>query len=177
MLRIVLLIAVCGMLTGCLLFPASTTVSGLPPIPVSGVGPTEVGAVSPGSKVEILWEHDGYRTRTVGEVLHASPQGIALMNARIEHRDEHAAPVMNKVPYVSRLFKNTSVGIQAVPVHWVPILNMTSTSVLAPPPEGYVAPQLAIDTTAGVQFERIGIDFDFNTGDVFESPVVTESTP
>ncbi len=175
--RIMLLIVVSGMLTGCQLFPSPSTVSDLPPIPISGVRPTEVAALPPGSKVEILWELENHRTRTVGEVLHASPQGIALMNTRIEARHEQGTPVMSKVPYVNRLFKNTGVGIQAVPVHWVPILHMTTARVLEPPPEGYVAPQLAIDTTIAREYERIGIDFDFNVDETFESPVVTGSMP
>lgn len=164
--RIVSLIAVCGMLTGCQLFPSPTTVSEMTPIPAPGITPTEVAALPPGSKVEILWEYSHYRTWTVGEVLHASPQGVALMNARIEHRQEQGTPVLSKVPYVNRLFKNTGVGIQAVPVHWVPILHMSGATVLTPPPEGYIAPQLAINTNDGVEFERIGIDFDFNMEDV-----------
>lgn len=175
--RIMLLIVVSGMLTGCQLFPSPSTVSDLPPIPISGAQPTEVAALPPGSKVEIIWELDYPHTRTVGEVLHASPQGVALMNARIESRDERSTPVMSKVPYVNRLFKNTGVGIQAVPVHWVPILHMTTARVLEPPPEGYVAPQLAIDPTIAREYERIGIDFDFNVDETFESPVVTGSMP
>ncbi len=161
MLRIVCLTVVCGMLTGCQLFPSAATVSTFAPLPTQGVRPTEVAALPPGSKVEILWQYDTSRTRTVGEVLHASPQGVALINARIEARHESGTPVMSRVPYVNRLFKNTGVGVQAVPVQWVSILQMTTATVITPPPEGYVAPQLAIDTQEGLMFERIGLDFDF----------------
>jgi len=132
------------------------------PIPAPGITPTEVAALPPGSKVEILWEFSHYHTRTVGEVLHASPQGVALMNARIEHRQEQATPGMSKLPYLGRLYKNSIVGARVLPVEWVPILHMTTARVLTPPPEGYVAPQLAINTQDGQEFERIGIDFDFN---------------
>lgn len=153
------------------------TASAFPPEPPTGITGAEVAALPPGAKVEILWDWNESRTRTVGEVLQASPNGVALMNVRIEGRHISGTPILSKVPYVNRLFKNTGVGIQAVPVHWVPIASVTSVQVLTPPPEGYIAPQLAINTNDQPEFERIGIDFDFATGDTFEIPAATVSDP
>lgn len=165
MLRFVVLIAVCGMLTGCMLFPSLDVVIVEPPttVPRPTVAPEEVAALPPGAKVEVLWELGDSTIRTVGEVLHTSPQGVALMNVRREARHETATPIMSKLPYVGRMYKNTGVGVVAQPVHWTPIFQMTSVKVLTPPPEGYVAPQLAIDTKElNQEFEGVGVDFDVN---------------
>ncbi len=172
--RFVFLLLAMGVMTGCQLFPSPSGVSELAPIPAPGVTPAEVAALPPGAKVEILWDRGDSRTRTIGEVLHASPQGVALMNARIESRQQQGTPVVSQVPYVNRLFKNTSVGMQAMPVQWVSFLQMSSARVIAPPPESYVAPQLAINTQDGQEFERIGIDFDFHTGATLNSPVTVD---
>lgn len=178
MLRFVILIAVCGMLTGCMLFPSLDVVmvEPLTTVPRPTVTPEELAALPPGAKVEVLWELGDSKTRTIGEVLHTSPQGVALMNVHREVEQRMAAPVLSKLPYTGHRYKNTAVGMVDLPVHWVAIFQMTTTRVLSPPPEGYVAPQLPIKAIAGDGVERIGIDFDFNTGETFESPVVTEST-
>lgn len=164
MCRVAMSLIFCGMLAGCVLFPAApaVTLHPIPDTPNPMASPVDVAAIPAGSKISVQFHHEDMHTTTTGEVLHASPQGLALMNVKQQSRVMTGTPVLNKVPYISRLFKNTSVGQERMPVHWVPRHLISTVDVLEPPPPGYVAPQLAIDTTDGTDFERIGIDFDFN---------------
>ena len=84
------------------------------------------------------------------------------MNCNDRSRTDRSVPVLNKIPYVSRLVKNTGVGAERVPVLWVSIRDITGVSVVEAPPPSFVAPQLQIDTNDEPYFERIGIDFNFN---------------
>lgn len=177
MLRMVFALCLCGGMTGC----ATTVLTAqIPqdqdPFSAEGVvfrehaAPEEVAALPPGSRVFLLNQSETSRTRVEGEVLHAGPTGVALMNVTRGNRTEQGTPVLSKVPYVSRLFKNTSVGQERLPVYWVPIHQISTAQVLAPPPEGYVAPQPAINMDDSPMFERIGIDFDFNVQDAPQEP-------
>lgn len=68
----------------------------------------------------------------------------------IEARSTRSTPVLGRVPYVSRLFKSTSIAheMQALPD---PVTISRSKLVVALPPE--------------TQFhERIGVDFDYSAG-------------
>lgn len=156
------LIAIAGLsLTGCTVFPPVAATSATPPQPAV-CSPDAVAALPAGAEIAI--EHgaseDGEQ-QTTGTVLKASPEGVALINCRVEHRTYHATPVVYRVPYMGRLFKNTGVGTTRTPVLWVPRYEMTEVRVVQPPPADYVAADIALDTTYGEEFERIGIDFDF----------------
>ena len=154
----------CLTLSGCTVFlhPISTSeVSELPADAI--VSATDIAALAEGSRVHINRKQVANdRSEIVGTVLKASPQGIALMNCENHGRAERSVPVLNKVPYVSRLFKNTGVGVERVPVLWVSIRDISAVSVIEAPPSNYVAPQLPLDTSDEPYFERIGVDFDFN---------------
>lgn len=157
-----LIVAIAGLtLTGCTVFQSVATISTT--APQSAVcSPDEVAALPAGAEIAI--EHgaseDGEQV-TTGTVLKAGPEGVALINCRVKHRTYHATPVVYRVPYFGRLFKNTGVGATRTPVLWVPQSDMTEVRVVQPPPADYVAPDIALDTTYGEEFERIGIDFDF----------------
>ena len=169
--RTLFALCLCGGMTGCAsVFPAPTALLPLPPeafasdefeIPTVA-SPAEIAALPPGSQVALSRMTETSRFRVTGEVLHASSDGVALMNVTREAREEHGTPILSKVPYVNRLFKNTGVGMERLPVYWVPIRQIATAQVLQAPPDGYVAPQLAINTDDRPYFERIGIDFDFN---------------
>jgi len=120
----------------------------------------QVAGLAPGSRVKILRHTPNSRESFVGIVLHASPRGVALLNCIHSVRTEGGVPVLNRTPYLSRLFKVTGVGAEHVPVQWVSIRQITTVNVLEPPPADYVAPKLAIDTNDEPFFERIGIDFN-----------------
>ncbi len=164
MLRYVVLIAVCGLLTGCSVMVLQGDLSTDPVTftEVKPISPDEVAAIPVGATVSIEGLMPEAICFTMGEVLHASPQGLALMNVSRDDRSWYDTPALSKVPYVSRLYKNTGVSQQRFPVLWVSVREMTKVDVLQPPPEGYVDPQLAINTDDAPEFERIGIDFDFN---------------
>jgi hypothetical protein len=178
------MVCLCGGISGC----ATTTVPltdndlfteedfDLP----AQISPAELAALPPGSRVLLLYVTDTSSLRVQGEVLHASPNGVALMNVTRQGWAEHGTPVLSKVPYVNRLFKNTGVGTERLPVHWVPIDLISTAQVVQQPPEGYVAPQLAINTDDSPVFERIGIDFDFNVDETasprFETPVISDNS-
>lgn len=154
----------------CLILSGCTTI--LHPVATSevaehaaeaNVSAGDIAALAEGSRVHINRKQlANNRSEIVGTVLKASPHGIALMNCENHGRTERGVPVLNKVPYVSRLFKNTGVGVERVPVLWVSIREISAVSVIEAPPSNYVAPQLPLDTSDEPYFERIGVDFDFN---------------
>jgi len=129
----------------------------------------DAAAVPAGSRVEIERRFATAETcaTTTGVVLKASPEGIALVNCTVQGTLIHGAPLVNKLPYVSRLFKNTGVGRQAVPVLWVPLDEISAVSVVEPAPADYVAPQIEIETANTV---HQGVDFDFESPDA-ENPI------
>lgn len=179
MVRCLTLFAVCALLAGCSVMVLRGDLSSDPVTfteakPISG---EEIAAIPVGSTVSIENIMPEAFCFTTGEVLHASPHGLALMNAAQDQRSWHGDTTMSKVPYVNRLFKNTGLGQKRLPVYWVPTREITNISVLKPPPEGYVAPQLAIDTNDELEFERIGLDFDFNVDEEFEVPTGTGVVP
>jgi hypothetical protein len=164
---------VVGVFAGCaaLLMTATAT---------QPVAPTILEQIPPGARVTLRnhTSHGGSETRTetTGTVLHASRDGIALMNVQVQSRQMTATPVLSKTPYVSRLFKNTGVGMDSVPVLWVDADKIAEATVIAAPDPNVQTPSLALDTNRlqreHQQFERIGIDFDYATGAVTQSPSV-----
>lgn len=178
MLRMVFALCLCGGMAGCASMISTLPIVGkqatadevanvdfefaVPP----RITPSELAALPPGAKVTLFHSAGNSFSRVTGEVLHAGPTGVAMMNVTRQAQTSTGTSILHKVPYIGRLYKNTGVGQERLPVHWVPIDRISTAQLLAPPPEGYVAPQLALDTTSGVEFERIGIDFDFNVEDV-----------
>ena len=161
--RIFLVIA--GIATnGCMIVAPGATLHQLHRIlPISTeVTPTDVAALKPGSQVLIRCETPNTLKEFQGTVLPASPNGVALMNCIKSGRMETRTSKVLRVPYVNRLFKNTGVGRESIPVQWVSIREMTSASEISSPPPDYVAPQLDINTNDEPFFERIDVDFDFN---------------
>lgn len=163
---------VAGLLAGCAAPLMTTTAT--PP-----VAPTVLEQLPPGSRVTLrgCGSHSGSsetRTETTGTVLHASRDGVALMNVQVQSRQMTATPVLSKTPYVNRLFKNTGVGLDSVPVLWVEADEIAEATVIAPPDPNAPVPSLALDTDRlqreHQRFERIGVDFDDATGGVTPSP-------
>lgn len=169
----ILLCAACLLsLVGCATAPKMTAVES--PIPQEPMR-TQLARLQPGEQVQVLTKQPDSETRTTGVVLHSSPDGLALMNCVTEGRASSQPPwMLHKVPYVSRLFKNTGVGKERIPVLWLPAGSAWEVSVLAPPAPDFVAPQLPLNTQHGPEFERIGIDFDFN--DIYENGKLTMQT-
>ncbi len=84
-------------------------------------------------------------------------QDVVLIN---EARSQTGVPVVSKVPYVSRLFKNTSVGRQGISIPGEVALERSKI---------LYACQLTDDSFQTMRQnggeERIGVDFDFNVAD------------
>ena len=162
-LKIVPVIA-CMVLSGCtaILHPVAT-----PSVTKShsegAVSASEIASMVEGSRVHINKKPvANCESEIVGTVLKASPQGLALMNCENHGRSTHGVPIVSRVPYVNRLFKNTGVGVDRVPVLWVSIRDIASVSVIQAPPSNYTAPQIPLDTSDEPYFERIGVDFNVN---------------
>ncbi len=128
--------------------------------PLPRLSAEEAAAVPEGAHVEIDRRFTNAETRatTTGVVLKASPEGLALANCTVVGTSMTGVPIMNKVPYVSRLYKNTGVGTETLPVLWIPLDQISSVQILEPPPADYVAPSIEISTT---EPPRIGVDFDW----------------
>jgi hypothetical protein len=92
-------------------------------------------------------------------VLKASAEGIALANCTVQGTSVHGVPIVNKTPYVSRLFKNTGIGTESLPVLWVPLAEISDVKVLEQPPKDFVAPTIEISTA---NTQPVGVDIDFN---------------
>jgi len=124
----------------------------------------DAAAVPEGARVEIVrcFPNSDPRPTIFGVVLKASPQGLALANCTVIGTSMQGTPILNKVPYTSRLFKTTGTGPQSVPVLWVPLQDISSVRVVEPPPADYVASSIEISTT---EPPRIGVDFDYETAE------------
>jgi len=129
----------------------------------------EAAAVPEGARVEIdrRFTNTDTHATTSGVVLKASSEGLALANCTVAGTTTYGTPIMNKVPYVSRMFKNTGIPPQQVPVLWLPLDQISAVHVLEPPPADYVPPSIEISTA---QPERIGVDFDYATAHAERSP-------
>ncbi len=123
----------CVVLCGCTTFdmvPVETEINEN----ASSVSPEVVAALPPGAVVEVTFHSHSQVRKFEGTVLHASPDGVALLNCKISHRVE-----LNHG-------KKTQEFNQRAPVQWISARRMTSTRVISQPPPDYVAPQLDIDT-------------------------------
>lgn len=133
-------------LSGCTMFetaPSAAMTNVLPPL-----SPDRAAEVPEGARVEIerRYASADWRAITTGVVLKSSPEGLALANCTVQGTSHHGTPIVSKLPYTSRLFKNTGIGTQQVPVLWLPVNEISAVKVLEPPPEGYVAPKIEIET-------------------------------
>jgi len=174
MARLLFVIASIGM-SGCL-----SLASGGGPRVAQTCSPDQAAALPQGARVELMhqWSESGlvsenrHVTKRVGTVLKSSPEGVALVNCVVEHRSSADNAVADRIPYLGRLYRNTGVGAETVPVVWVPLAEMGQVRVVEPPPADDVPLALEIDTAPRQpQFEGIGVDFDFANGDVSVSPV------
>jgi hypothetical protein len=102
-------------------------------------------------------------TEYVGTIEAIDADKIVLKDASLVTRSrvERGPPIMNRVPYVSRMFRNTS-----------------TTKETHPLPHGVTVPRSKVIVALGADSEfteRIGVDFDFNA-DTKESAERTEVT-
>lgn len=157
MLRFLLLTAVSLALAGCTMYEVESNdgLVALPRLPA-----VDAAAVPEGARVEIVrcFPNSDPRPTIFGVVLKASPEGLALANCTVVGTSMQGTPIVNKVPYVSRLFKSTGVGTETLPVLWISLEQINSVHILEPPPADYVAPSIEISTT---EPPRIGVDFDY----------------
>lgn len=141
--------------------------------------PDQAAALPEGARVELMEIRDErglvtdetHVTKRVGTVLKASPDGVALINCVVEFRNSRGNNAAERIPYLGRLVRNTGVGMEAVPVVWVPLAEMGNVRIVEPPPADHVPLTLEIDTAPPRPlYEAIGVDFDFNTAAVSVSP-------
>ncbi|AMV17337.1 hypothetical protein VT03_05560 [Planctomyces sp. SH-PL14] len=177
MTRLWIAIASIGM-SGCM-----SLASGSGPQVTRACSPEQAATLPEGARVELTktWNEFGlvterqYRTQRVGTVLKSSPEGVALINCTVEQRAGLGGinRQLNRIPYISRLFRNTGVAAFTVPVVWIPLDEIGDVRVVEPPPADYAPVDLTIETVSrpGPQFEAIGVDFDFATGEVSTSVV------
>jgi hypothetical protein len=129
------------------------------------ISPTTLEGLPTGSKVKLIsLSTPTSTTETTGIVLQSSSAGVALMNAVVYSHEQTGMPVLSRVPYASRMFKNTGVGVFAVPVLWVSAEVIAEATVTAPPDPDQPLPSLALNSKPyqsehDGQHERIGIDF------------------
>lgn len=81
-----------------------------------------------------------------------------------EARSQSGVPILSKVPYVSRLFKNTGVARQGISIPGEVALERSKI---------LHASELTDDSFKTIRqnggYERIGVDFDFNVADDLEA--------
>jgi hypothetical protein len=140
--------------SGCTMFPPVADTRDRTPGTLTNVSPTDIAAFLPGSQVVITCKSETSSQEYTGTVMHASPDGVALLNCELLGV-YHKEPAYLKGPLISRMFKISGVGIEKVPVQWVSIRKITSVNVTALPPPDYVAPRLEINTDDRPFFERI----------------------
>lgn len=109
------------------------------------VNPDVIADLPQGAKVELI---SGPTESIVGTVLHASADGVALLNCEQTHGSESDPAVFHR----------------HIPVHWTSIRLIVAVRVLSDPPEDYVAPRLDIDTNDAIveiDGKRKGITVDY----------------
>lgn len=140
MLRILLPALLCATLCGCMSFTTAESLGLVKLVEPTHCAAEEVAALPAGARVELAYD---------------APDGVALYNCVVQHRNEGGFDAANRIPYVSRLFPNTAVGAWETPVLWVPLNEIGGVQVLTPPPEGYVAPNLPLGTRSGEVYEQL----------------------
>lgn len=154
------LLAVLAMTSGCsiILHPVGSAI---------GVSSSEIAALPPGTQVGIICRptEDSMQNIT-GTVLQSGPEGLVLMNCSRLTQCVKSTPVVGELPYFNRLFKNTGVAKEKIPVLWVPTSDVESTHVMTPASPDSLPPTVDIDLSHGFVEERIGVDYDFSIDDV-----------
>ncbi len=166
-------------LAGCTVIqPIDSPVTPLSFDPPLGCSPEDVAALPAGAVVDIVEHFSEHHTRVNrGTILKSTPDGVALMNCSVKTAAVLGTPILSKTPVIDRYFKNTGVSQSNHPVLWIPRRRMNSIRVIQPPPLDYVAPEIPLDTTVEHEFERIGIDFDFNISEVKPGTLVPVVMP
>lgn len=103
----------------------------------------QVAELQSGSQVEIAGSdpHD----HLAGTVLHASSEGVVLLNCVWMERDASDQVVMKR----------------RIPSHWISVRRIARVLTIAPPPEDFVASSVEIDTSESTEYShgRMGIEF------------------
>ena len=148
-------------LTGCSLFPEQTQSSQ----PARRVSADVLRSLQPGGWYRVRLHDEkggisGGRTEYIGQLQQADDNSITLSQVSALTR-YGSTSVLRKVPYVSRLYKNTGVARQEEP----------SPKTLARDQIQQIEPISAAEAAELKQpFERIGVDFDFSNGTSGPSP-------
>ncbi|MBL8813726.1 MAG: hypothetical protein JNM43_26400 [Planctomycetaceae bacterium] len=127
------------------------------PIAVTNNLPTDLQSLRPGQQVriaicvsspeEMALGNVSDVTQYVGTVESIDESRVVLSDASILTEQATGVPVVSKVPYLSRLYKNTR-SIAAAPL-----------------PHGVVLPKrqiISVQPNIDAPYERIGVDFDFS---------------
>ncbi|SFJ66586.1 hypothetical protein [Planctomicrobium piriforme] len=127
--------------------------------------PEKLAALPPGARVKIFETSSTEFTRfTFGTVLKSAPEGIVLINCDRRTQGTIGVPIVSKVPHFNRLYKNTGIGAERLPVLWIPVSEVATAHVIEPAPADYVPPHIDIEMTDDPFVEMVGVDFEFSTG-------------
>ncbi len=154
MLRVLFTGLMLCLLTGCSLFPEQIQSSQ----PTRRVTANKLRLLQPGQwyRVRLHDVKSGShvsRTEYVGRLQKADDDSLTLAEVSMHGRNESTS-VLRKVPYLSRLVKNTGVGGQEEP----------APKTLSRDQIQQIEPLSAAEATELKKpFERIGVDFDFST--------------
>ena len=146
-------IALC-LLTGCAMFPQKASL----PQSIPQVSANELRSLVPGQWCRVQLDavrQSGSESRTehIGLVQSADGESVTLTEVTTRGRNTSTSP-LRRVPYLSRLVKNTGVGAEDNPNPvTIPRVQMESIDAISPEEAAELKQP----------FERIGIDFDFNT--------------
>ncbi len=104
------------MLWGCCLLgcsPVATTASAVYPGSVA-INASLLEAVAPDSlvKVTLVTKDPSTSTHVTGTVVKSDASGMELKDCTIQYSHMTKTPVLSDLPYVSRYFKNTGVGVE-----------------------------------------------------------------
>jgi|GEM_PF-1744897 hypothetical protein len=162
MIRMVSIAAVCLTSVGCAVMSTDQLVayteSGRP-VDTPHVTPADLTKLQTGSQVKLTCPCFQSTTVHEGTVLKSSAYGVALMNCKRKTQANRQPPGRGRPDSEDDL----AVREELIPVFWIPIVNITSVDLIAPPAPDYVVPQLDIDTESGQSaVERIGVSFDYN---------------
>jgi hypothetical protein len=106
-------------------------------------------------------------TQVAGTVVSVDDQRIVLCDAITITQSARmtGTPIVSKVPYFSRLFKNSGIAHESVPIPGE--ISIPRSEILL---AGELSSSGAEMLNQAQQFERIGIDFDFSNGRTQPSP-------
>ncbi len=141
------------------------------------MGELDPQQLQPGQHVEILsgsMPHDAgdalvlHSTVMAGTVKEIVGDRIVLSDVVLvtETRREQGVPIVNKIPYFSRLFKNT--GVARSSTHIPGDVTIEKSKIL----EAHELTKEGLASLSGTGgYERIGVDFDFDIPSATSEPV------